>query len=150
MVVNATSSPFGGQTRTRALVALRLIGDSYPRELARVLVAPLSSVQKAVRSLEKDGLVAGRTMGRTRVVRLNPRYFAAEALRAFLLRLTEPEVELKDRISAIRKRPRPTGKPLRSQPSVPNRSPSPRRSEMPSGATGSELKRARSGDSGLP
>ena len=112
MLVKLTSSPFGGQTRTRALLALRLMGESYPRELARILDAPLSGVQKALRGLERDSLVAGRTMGRTRVVQLNPRYFVAEALRAFLLRLTEPEVELRDRVSAIRKRPRRTGKPL--------------------------------------
>jgi hypothetical protein len=70
-------------------------------------------VQKALRGLERDGLVAGRTMGRTRLVELNPRYFAAEALRAFLLRLSDPEVELRRRVSAIRKRPRRTGKPVR-------------------------------------
>jgi hypothetical protein len=112
MVIKISSSPFGGQTRTRALLALRLIGDSYPRELARILNAPLSGVQKALRGLERDGLVAGRTMGRTRVIQLNPRYFAAETLRAFLLRLTEPEVDLRNRVSAIRKRPRRSGKPL--------------------------------------
>jgi DNA-binding transcriptional ArsR family regulator len=112
MMVKKTSSPFGGQTRTRVLLALRLMGESYPRELARLLDAPLSGVQKALAALERDGLVAGRTMGRTRLVQLNPRYFAREALGAFLLRLTEPEVELRERVSAVRRRPRRAGKPL--------------------------------------
>ncbi len=112
MLVRSRSSPFGGQTRTRALLALRLIGESYPRELARLLDTPVSGVQKALRGLERDGLVAARTVGRTRIVQLNPRYFAVDALRAFLLRLTEPEVALRDRVSAIRRRPRLSGKPL--------------------------------------
>ena len=106
------SSPFGGQTRTRVMLALHLLGQSYPRELARVLGAPLSGIQKALRSLELDGLVAGRTVGRTRVFQLEPRYFARDALEAFLRRLVEPEAELHDRVSTLRRRPRRTGKPL--------------------------------------
>lgn len=111
-MVKSTSSPFGGQARTRVLLALRLLAESYPRELARVLEMPLSGVQRALRSLELDGLVAGRSLGRTRVFRLNPRYFAAESLGEFLLRLTEPEFELRDRGAALRRRPRWTGKPV--------------------------------------
>jgi len=107
-----TSSPFGGQARTYVLIALRLLGDSYPRELARLLERPLSGVQQALRSLEADGLVAGRSVGRTRLYQLNPRYFAADALVAYLSRLSEPEQRLKDRTAAIRRRPRRSGKPL--------------------------------------
>lgn len=107
-----TSSPFGSQTRTRTLLALQLLGETYPRELARLLDAPLSSVQKALRSLEFDGLVAGRQLGRTRVCRLEPRYFAAEALLTFLRRLSEPEADLRSRIALLRRRPRRVGKPL--------------------------------------
>ena len=107
-----TSSPFGGQTRTRVLLALQLLGQSYPRELARVLDAPVSVVQKALKSLELDGLVAGRAVGRTRIVQLEPRYFARDALEVFLSRLVEPEADLRDRIATLRRRPRRTGKPL--------------------------------------
>ncbi|MBI4609541.1 MAG: winged helix-turn-helix transcriptional regulator [Candidatus Rokubacteria bacterium] len=112
MGIKTVSSPFGGIGRTRVLLALRLLSESYPRELARVLGMPFSSVQKALRSLEKDGLVAGRALGRTRVVQLDPRYFAAEELQRFLLRLTEPEFELRTRVSTLRRRPRRTAKPL--------------------------------------
>ena len=111
MVVNS-SSPFGAQTRTRVLLALTLLGDSYPRELSRVLQLPLSGVQRALQSLERDGLVAGRSAGRTRLIRLEPRYFAFEALQAFLRRLTEPESELRTRVTTLRRRPRRTRKPL--------------------------------------
>ena len=112
MEVKSRSSPFGGAGRTRVLLALCLLSESYPRELARVLGMPFSSVQKALRSLENDGLVAGRSLGRTRVFRVNPRYFAYAELQRFLLRLTEPEFELKTQLSTLRRRPRRTAKPL--------------------------------------
>ncbi len=112
MAVKSKSRPFGGEGRTRVLLALRLLSESYPRELARVLGMPFSSVQKAMRSLEKDGLVAGRAVGRTRVFQLDPRYFAYDELQQLLLRLAEPESTLKARISTLRRRPRRTAKPL--------------------------------------
>jgi DNA-binding transcriptional ArsR family regulator len=112
MVIRLTSSPFGGQTRTRALLALRLLGESYPRELARLLQAPVSGVLKALRGLEADGLVAGRPMGRLRLHRLDPRYFAHDALAAYLERLLEPEAALRKRAGALRRQPRRAGKPL--------------------------------------
>ena len=105
------SSPFGGRTRTRVLVALRLLVESYPSELARLLESSLFNVQKAILGLEKDGLVATRAMGRTRVVRLDPRYFARDELQRYLMRLSESEDELRRRVESIRRRPRRTGKP---------------------------------------
>ena len=107
-----TSSPFGGQTRTRVLLALRLLDESYPRELARVLDVPVNGVQIALKGLERDGLVAGRMLGRTRVFTLNPRYFARDELARFLLRLAEAEPDLRARVGELRRRPRRTGKPV--------------------------------------
>ena len=49
-----TSSPFGGETRTRVLVALGLLETSYARELARLLAAPASGVRKAIAALENE------------------------------------------------------------------------------------------------
>lgn len=104
------SSPFGGKTRTLVLVALGLLQESFPRELARLLGVSLNGIQQALRSLENDGLVVGRTLGRTRLFGLNPRYFARAELVAYLERLAEPETGLKVRISSLRRRPRRTGK----------------------------------------
>ncbi|UCE03140.1 MAG: winged helix-turn-helix transcriptional regulator [Candidatus Latescibacterota bacterium] len=112
MEVKTTSSPFGSRARTLVLLALRLLVESYPRELERLLGIPLSGVQRALGSLESDGLVAARAVGRTRMYRLDPRYFAHEDLQRFLLRLSEPEEELRSRIEALRRRPRRSGKPL--------------------------------------
>src|SRR5215468_5307858 len=103
-MVIKSSSPFGSSTRTRVLLSLSLLGESYARELARALHAPLSGVQKALQSLELDGLVAGRPVGRTRVYQLDPRYFARDALKAFLRRLAEPEAALRSQVATLRRR----------------------------------------------
>ena len=72
----------------------------------------MSSVQQALRRLEADGLVAGRVAGRTKLYRINPRYFAYHDLQKYLLRLTEPEEQLEARVESLRRRPRRTGKRL--------------------------------------
>lgn len=112
MKVIDTSSPFGSSTRTRVLLALQLLTESYARELSRLLELSLSSIQKALRSLERDGLVAARSAGRTRLFRLNPRQHAIAELERYLERLLEAETALRTRVSAMRRRPRRTGKPL--------------------------------------
>jgi DNA-binding transcriptional ArsR family regulator len=111
-MVVGQSSPFGGRTRTETLLALCLLQESYARELTRLLERPLSGVQRALRSLEQDGLVAGRLTGRTRLYRLEPRYFAYEELRRYLLRLTEGEQPLRRRVGRLRRSPRKAGKRL--------------------------------------
>ena len=106
------TSPFGSQTRTRALLALSLLEETYARELARILEVSISVLQKAILGLERDGLVAARRVGRTRVITLNPRYFARRELLAFLNRLAEPEDRLRAAVAKLRKRPRRSGKRL--------------------------------------
>jgi sugar-specific transcriptional regulator TrmB len=112
MKVVTTTSPFGSRARTRALLALRLLAESYPRELARFLGLHVSGVQKALQSLERDGLVAARSAGRTRLYRVNPRAPARPELERFLDRLLETEPEMRARAEGLRRRPRQTGKPL--------------------------------------
>ena len=106
------SSPFGGRARTLVLLALSLLTESFPRELARLLEMPLNGVQQALQGLERDGLVAAQMAGRTRLYRLNPRYFAKEELEDYLRRLAEAETELVERTGKLRRRPRRAGKPL--------------------------------------
>lgn len=107
-----SSSPFGSSARSRVLLALRLMGSSYARELARLLDLALNGVQGSLRSLERDGLIAGRSVGRTRVFELNPRYFAASALNGYLDKLTAADRDLQSRVAALRRRLRRTGKPV--------------------------------------
>jgi DNA-binding transcriptional ArsR family regulator len=94
------------------MLALRVLEESYARELARFLDMNLSSVQKALGSLERDGLVAARAAGRTRLCRLSPRAPALRELERYLDRLLEPEEELHAQAARLRRRPRRTGKPL--------------------------------------
>jgi|SRR5450759_3124621 len=103
-------APFGGTARTNVLLVLELLGEGYPRELARLLESSLSGIQQALRGLERDGIVAARTAGRTRLYRIDPRYFARAELQAYLRRLLEPEAGLRHRADALRRRPRRAGK----------------------------------------
>ena len=112
MKVTTDSSPFGSATRSRVLVVLHLLGDSYARELARVLEIRLAAVQKALKSLERDRLIAGRTAGRTRLYRFDPRYFAHPELERYVSRLSDAEDGLRGRVATLRRRPRRSGKPL--------------------------------------
>ena len=112
MKVRAVGSPFGSMSRTRILVSLSLLGTSYQRELSRLLDVSPSVAQKALSSLERDGLVAGRLMGRTRAYSLNPRYFARAEFEAFLRRLAEADTQLQARAAELRRRPRRAGKRL--------------------------------------
>lgn len=107
-----SSSPFGSNTRTRVLLALGLLDESFSRELARLLETPVNGVQMALRALERDGLVAARAAGRTRLFRLNPRYFARNELKQYLLRLAEADADMQSRVAQLRRRPRRTAKPL--------------------------------------
>lgn len=111
-MVDLSTSPFGSLTRSRVLMALCLMGTSYARELARVLESAVSGIQGAIRSLEADGLVVGRDVGRTRVFELNPRYFAASEVRALADKLAAVDRDLQDRIASLRRRPRRSRKPL--------------------------------------
>ena len=95
------SSPFGGQARTRILVALSLLGSSFPRELSRLLTAPVSAISRALCGLERDALVAGRLVGRTRVFVLNPAYFAKRELHVYLARLADADTELRTQVESM-------------------------------------------------
>lgn len=112
MKVKTAGSPFGSLTRTRVLVALALLETSYQRELSRLLDTSPSVVQKALTGLERDGLLVGRLIGRTRSYSTNPRYFARTELDAYLQRLAEADDDLQARAAALRRRPRRAGKPL--------------------------------------
>ena len=94
------------------MVLLALLDESYPRELARLIGASLSSVQLAVERLESEGVLATRLIGTSRRVSLNPRYFAVKQLRELLMRLADGFPEFKESAATIRRRPRRAGKPL--------------------------------------
>ena len=112
--MNLTKKPaiFGSPRKTEVLKLLALLEESYPREISRLLDAPLLSIQKIVEALEHEGLVSTRLIGRQRRVTLNKRFFGAKPLRELLLKLGEADAELQSIVSSLRRRPRPRGSPL--------------------------------------
>ncbi|MFP2897320.1 hypothetical protein [Corallococcus sp. 4LFB] len=92
-------------------MAIRLLEGTYPSELAALLGVRLYTVQSILTSLEREAVIASRLMGRTRMVSLNPRYFAHAELSALLWKLGESDTTLQNKLAARRHRPRRAGKP---------------------------------------
>lgn len=109
-MLSTTSSLFGTPNRTAVLVAVRLLEQTFPSELAALLGLRLFSVQQILASLEREGVIASRQLGRTRTVSLNPRYFAATELSELLWALGQADVGLQQKLAAKRRRPRRPGK----------------------------------------
>jgi DNA-binding transcriptional ArsR family regulator len=103
---------FGSMTRTRVLLAIAGLRETYPREIASILSVPLLSVQRIVDDLQAQGVVATRLRGNQRQTALNPTWFAANELSELLSRMIEGDADLRDRLATIRRRPRKKGKPL--------------------------------------
>src|SRR5580692_7073423 len=104
-------SLFRGEQRTRLLLLIAVLGDTYPAELARYSGASISSVQESLDLLERGGLISTRQVV-IRAVTLNPAYPAAKELRAFLLRIAEGYPAYQQIAEAIRRRPRRRNKHL--------------------------------------
>lgn len=102
---------FGSRNRTMVLVAIRLLEETYPSELANLLGLRLFSVQGILLAYEREGIIASRLLGRTRSVSLNPRYFAFQELDALLWTLGKRDEALQARLASRRRRPRRAGKP---------------------------------------
>ena len=56
---------FGTQARSRTLLTIALLDQSYPREISRVAGVPLMSVQRIVSDLQRQGVVATRLQERS-------------------------------------------------------------------------------------
>jgi hypothetical protein len=110
--VPGASRLFGSSRRTSVLILIASLTETYPRELARLLGAPLVSVQRIIDGLQLEGVVSSVVVGRQRRVSLNPRWFAANQLRALLLRLAEGDPRYDALAASLRRRPRRSGKPL--------------------------------------
>ncbi len=110
MQILTGSRLFGSQRRTEVLIDLGLLEETYSREPARVLDAPLLSVQWIVDSLERESALATRLIGRERRVTLSPRYFAVRELRPLLACLADADERLVHAVEVLRRRPRKRGK----------------------------------------
>ena len=106
-------SLFGSINRERVLIFLYSRNEGYAREIARFYKTDLSQVQKQLERLEIGNILYSRTLGKTRVYSLNPRYPFLEELKSLLEKVLSfyPSDEL-EKLSRSRKRPRRKGKPL--------------------------------------
>lgn len=112
MNTDSNISLFGSRRKTEILILVALLGDTYPTEIARLLGAPLYSVQTIVEFLDREGVLATSLSGNQRRVLLDPRYFAHKELQTLLLRLADAEPRLRQIAVDRRSRPRRSGKPL--------------------------------------
>jgi hypothetical protein len=103
---------FGTGTRTNVLTLLSILGESHLSEMARVLGTNVTTVVKAVDSLEQVGVVASVQIGRARRVSLNPRYPFMGELKPLLGRMASSNPALLEAVSTLRRRPRRKGKEL--------------------------------------
>jgi DNA-binding Lrp family transcriptional regulator len=102
----------GSVRRTEVLETIALLEETYSREIARVIRAPLISVQRIVDALERDGIIVTRAIGVERRITFNPRFYAAPELKSLLLRLSDENAPLRSAVTALRRRPRRKGKPI--------------------------------------
>ncbi len=96
---------FGNEMRTRLLLLIVILDETYPAELSKYSGASISSVQRTLDILEREGLIATRQLV-VRAVTLNPTYPAAKELRAFLLRVADGYPQYQEIRDSIRRRPR--------------------------------------------
>lgn len=110
---NMLEAIFGSTNKERILLYLVARGDGYAREIAKHFNTGLSPIQKQLENLEASSVLYSKSVGRTRVFSLNPRYPFISELRNLLEKALQflPEAE-KDDLLNVRKRPRRKGKPL--------------------------------------
>jgi DNA-binding transcriptional ArsR family regulator len=103
---------FGSRTRERVLKLLGLMDRTYPRELASLLDEDLSVVQRTVDDLERDGILASRLAGRTRIFELNRTYQHYVPVRELLARMGQSDPDTVEAAQRVRLRPRRAQKEL--------------------------------------
>ena len=112
IAMSRSKGVFGSRTRERILKLLGLLEQSYPRELAAVLDEDLSVVQRNLDDLERDGVLASRLMGRTRLFELNRTYQHYAPLRDLVARMGQRDPEIVEAAQRLRRRPRRARKEL--------------------------------------
>ena len=103
---------FGTATRTRILILIFMLKETYPSQVAEILEISLNQSQGAIESLEVPGIVVRVTDGRQRKVKLNPRYAFKEELQSLLQKMAVSDITMQEKLAEYRRRPRKSGKPL--------------------------------------
>ena len=106
-------SIFGSKNAVRVLIYIFAREEGYAREIATFYKTDLKSLQMQLDKFEKSGVLASRTVGRTRPYVFNPRYPFLNELKALLEKALSfyPENE-REELLMNRRRPRARGKTL--------------------------------------
>jgi len=104
---------FGSTTREEILkLVVALDHGAYARQIADLLDRDLITVQRNLRTLERDGILASRFLDRVRLFELNRRYRYFAPLRALLQTMLHDDARIRGIVETIRQRPRRSGKPI--------------------------------------
>ncbi|RPI91771.1 MAG: ArsR family transcriptional regulator [Chloroflexi bacterium] len=106
-------SLLGSKNAERVLIYILAREEGYAREIAGFYKTDLKSIQLQLDKFEKSGVLASRTVGRTRPYVFNPRYPFLSELKSLLekaLSFYSPEEQ--EELKMNRSRPRARGKPL--------------------------------------
>jgi hypothetical protein len=106
-------SLLGSRNAERVLIYILAREEGYAREIASFYQTDLKSIQMQLDKFEKSGVLASRTVGRTRPYVFNPRYPFLDELKALLEKaFSFYPVEEREELTMNRRRPRARGKAL--------------------------------------
>lgn len=103
----------GSKNAERVLIYIFARQEGYAREIAKFYKTDLKSIQMQLEKFEKSGLLASRTVGRTRPYVFNPRYPFLTELKGLLGKvLSFYSADEREELVMNRRRPRARGKAL--------------------------------------
>ncbi len=106
-------SLLGSKNAERVLIYIFTREEGYAREIASFYGTDLKSVQLQLDKFEKSGVLASRSVGRTRPYVFNPRYLFLNELKTLLEKaLSFYSAKEQEELTMNRRRPRARGKNL--------------------------------------
>ena len=103
----------GSKNAERVLIYIFAREEGYAREISTFYESDLKSIQMQLDKFEKSGVLASRTVGRTRPYVFNPRYPFLIELKALLEKaLSFYPAKEQEELTMNRRRPRARGKTL--------------------------------------
>jgi predicted transcriptional regulator len=104
---------FGSKTTEMCLIYLTAQKEGYSSEISKAFRISNTQVNRTLDKLEAADILVGFNRGRTRVYRLNDRWFLSRELNALLQRaLSQMPRDWQENVFSIRVKPRKKGKRL--------------------------------------
>lgn len=103
----------GSKNAERVLIYIFAREEGYAREISSFYKTDLKSIQLQLEKFEKSGVLASRSVGKTRPYVFNPRYAFLNELKALLQKaLSFYPAQEQEELMMNRRRPRAKGKSL--------------------------------------